>query len=149
DLGIPACATVTRACLQFTTIDRGTDADYQPSERNSSLKTTGAAAASRPPSPQPHPGRSTTPPPRPTAHALCGARPVWVGQGVTGEAQRTADTSAILQELVDLPAWSETGDAMIIIENNSGDPASNFRQIATHNDAPEKAPVLYFDWELP
>lgn len=149
DLGIPAGATVTRAYIQFTTIDRGTDPDYRPSEGDPSLKITGVAAASHATIPQQEPGNNITSRPRTTAQVIWEDIPVWVGHGVTGEAQRTADISAILQELVDLPAWSETGDAMIIIENNSGDPASNFRQIATHNDAPEKAPVLYFDWELP
>src|SRR5690606_37714572 len=137
------------AYIQFTTIDRGTDPDYRPSEGDPSLKITGVAAASHATIPQQEPGNNITSRPRTTAQVIWEDIPVWVGHGVTGEAQRTADISAILQELVDLPAWSATGDAMIIIENNSGDPASNFRQIATHNDAPEKAPVLYFDWELP
>src|SRR5690606_41719725 len=96
--GIPAGATVTRAYIQFTTIDRGTDPDYRPSEGDPSLKITGVAAASHATIPQQEPGNIITSRPRTTAQVLWEDIPVSVGHRVTGEAQRTADNTASRQE---------------------------------------------------
>jgi len=152
NLNIPPGATITRAFIQFTTIERGAEGEeeYRPSEGDPSLKITAVAAAAPTNIPQESADDPITSRPRVPGEVIWEDIPEWVGKGVRGEAQRTPDLSALLQAVVDLGDWGTAGDdVMFVIENNGSDPATNFRQIATTNHPTvQHAPTLYFEYEV-
>lgn len=154
DLGIPAGATITGAYIQFTSIARtGTPAeDYVAGVGNPTLRIRAEASAE----PASIPADNASNPPSMPISSRTFVAPTatwspaeWTAKGVANEEMRSADLTALLQALVDLGSWDESGDAAFVVDNQSADPANNFRQISTYEQAPGMAPVLHFTYTIP
>lgn len=151
DLGIPAGATIESAYIQFTSIIRRTNAAHVPSDNSDAISLLITAEASTSPAQILHESDADPLSSRP----LVGASvewtdiPDWTVKGQTGAAQQTVDISAVLQAVVDLDGWDESGDVGIIIKNNDADATVGWRQIATYDEDPSVAPVLHFTYTAP
>ncbi len=124
-VNIPPSATITNAYIQFTVDEsdsgttsltiKGEDHDDPPAFDNNDHDIT---------------DRTTT-----TASVSWDPAP-WTGGGLAGPDQRTADLSAIVQEIIDRPGWS-ANNSMVFIITGSGERTSE-----SHNGSSSQAPVL-------
>lgn len=128
-LDIPKDAIITRAYLQFTVdeksagaanlVIRGQDSD------NAAAFTTKANDVSVRPD---------------TDASVSWAPGAWTSTGASGAAQRSADISAIAQEIVDRAGW-KTGNALALTITGSGE-----RTAVSHDGDAGSAPVLRVEW---
>jgi|GEM_PF-1679472 len=79
-------------------------------------------------------GRATT------AARVSWRPPAWRRVGDAGEAQRTADLSAVVQEIVDRPGW-RSGNALALIVGGSGERVAESREAGE-----DSAPVLHIEY---
>ena len=61
-----------------------------------------------------------------TAAAVAWSPPAWLAKGDRGPAQRTADLSAVLQEVVNRPGWASGNAAVVIVEGTGERVAESF-----------------------
>ena len=78
-----------------------------------------------------------------TAASVAWAPQAWSAVGAAGAAERTADLSPVVQELVDRPGWSG-GNSIAFIVTGSGK-----RVAESHNGAPASAARLVITYILP
>jgi hypothetical protein len=108
DLAIPPGANIRAAWIQFMADETGAS--------TASFSVEGEAS--------PNPGtftstaRNASGRPR-TAAAVAWTPPSWDAVGAAGAAQRTADLSSVVQELVTQPGWA-TGNAMVFFVTGTG-----------------------------
>ncbi|MEN8260620.1 MAG: heparin lyase I family protein [Pseudomonadota bacterium] len=133
NIDIPNGAQILRAYVQFTADEIGTDSvslsirgenadsaeDYASSAGNISTRDVTQAQVSWSPEP-------------------------WENVGVAGVAQRTADLSAIVQEIVNRSGW-KPGNALAIMV--AGNLAGKRTAVSFNGDA-DSAPVLYVDYAV-
>jgi hypothetical protein len=107
-LGIPRGARIVRASVQFTAdeLDRAAATDVIR-----------AQAADNPPAFTNATGNVSARPA--TAAAATWSVPTWTVFEEAGAAQRTADLSAVVQEVVDRPGWA-SGNALVLLITGSG-----------------------------
>lgn len=71
------------------------------------------------------------------------APPPWTAVGAAGDAQRTPDLAALVQETVDRPGWA-SGNALAFLVEGSGE-----RTAASFDGLASGAPLLVVQYELP
>jgi hypothetical protein len=108
DLAIPPSANIKAAWIQFMADETGASAasfsvQGEASANPGSFTSTARNASSRPR----------------TAAAVAWTPPSWDAVGAAGAAQRTADLSSVVQELVSAPGWA-TGNAMVFFVTGTG-----------------------------
>jgi hypothetical protein len=128
---VPAGATILDAYVQFTT----DEANFDPA----ALTLTAEAADHAPPILNVAGDLTSR---TPTA-ALAPWNPdPWPSAGQAGEAQRSPDLSAVLQEIVDRPGWV-SGNAVLILVNGTG------KRVAESVDGDfDAAPLLHVQYAL-
>ena len=128
---IPQGALITSSYIQFTTDEETTDstdllitaertADASPftdTANNVSSRTTTNAAVSWSPS-------------------------AWTSIGDNGDAQRTPDLSAIIQEVSNLPGWSPNNNIAFVVTGSGRRTAISYDRSAT------QAPTLYVEYRM-
>jgi hypothetical protein len=128
DVAIPTGATIVNAYVQFT-VDT-------PGQGNSRLTIQAEAADHAGTFERVRYGVSSRPR---TAAEVRWAPPTWT---VAGTAQRTADISALIQEIVRREGWSE-GNAIALLISGSG------KRIAqSFNSDPDRAPLLHIEYTM-
>jgi hypothetical protein len=107
-VSVPRGARITRAQIQFTVDEKGTDASSlniraQASDNAGAFASTAFNLSSRP-----------------VTSAFTGwSPPQWLTPGTAGADQRTPNLSALVQEVVDRPGWS-AGNALAFLVTGSG-----------------------------
>ena len=69
--------------------------------------------------------------------------PPWTEVGAAGSGERSADLSAVIQEIVDRPGWT-VGNAMVLIITGSG-----HRTAASYDGDPARGAILHIEAEPP
>lgn len=130
DVTVPPGATVTRAYLQFTAAEGASD---------SVRASVGALASDDAPRFSGR-GRSLS------AAAKTRRRVDWRvapwAAGVSGEAQRTPDLSALVQEIVDRPGWRSGNALTLTVQGSRGT-----RGAVSYERSRRGAPVLHLEFE--
>ncbi|MCB0562633.1 MAG: hypothetical protein KDD09_26960, partial [Phaeodactylibacter sp.] len=132
-LGIPQGAIITSATIQFT-VDETRNLDPcnlvirgQASDNALAFSSSSGDVSSRPV----------------TSASIAWAPPAWTTIGAAGDAQRTPDISAIIQEIVNRNGYT-SGSSIAIIINGTG------RRIAeSYNGSPGQAPQLCVEYLIP
>jgi len=128
DVAIPAGAKITKAYIQFTTADTVPAGLWIRGEKAVSAAPFTAAT------------KDITSRKKTRAKVLW-APPSWVVAGEAGEAQRTGDLSAVVQEQIGQPGWASGGPLVFLIMGRG------HRAIATWDDDPAFAPRLHVEYE--
>ena len=135
NVAVPADATISNAYIQFTSSDEGygtvTHTIYgEASDNPSTFSGTSGNISTR----------------SKTSASATWVPPSWTEANASGIAQRTADISSIIQELVNRPGWQSGNDIAIIIVY--GAPASgDMRPAHSYDGNSVKAPYLLVKYD--
>ncbi|MBP7242359.1 hypothetical protein [Amaricoccus sp.] len=132
DLGIPQGAQITAAYIQFTVDEsnssasslliRGEDSNDAATFSNAKFNISS----------------------RPLTDASVDWSPeAWTPAGASGAAQRTADISAVVQEIVNRSGWTASNAMAFVISGTGTRTADSFE------DSPGTAPLLHIEYTLP
>ena len=129
NIAIPPGSKITRAYIQFTTVD-----DVPAGLWIRGEKKVDAAPFTTDP-------KNVTSRRKTRAKTLW-ATPSWTAVDESGADQRTPDLSAVVQEQIDQPGWQSGGPLVFLIFGRG------HRPMATWDDDPASAPKLHVEYEI-
>ena len=128
DLRIPAGAVITRAYVQFTVDETNSGATSltisgQAADNAAYFSSSDYDISSR----------------AKTASSVAWSPAPWTSVGAAGEAQRTPDVTAILNEITSRPGWA-SGNSLVLMLEGTGE-----RTAESYNGSSSRAPVLHIE----
>jgi len=136
DIAIPPGSEIQKAFIQFT-------AKAHSSESNPAYIIQAELTPNAKP-PWLNQTRFISKRPTTTAQVSWENIPVWQNAGDAGEAQRTSDLSAIVQEIIDQSKWNSGNAIAFTIANSSAK-----RKVASYDLNPDWAPRLVVEYRVP
>ena len=130
NVAIPPGSRITRAYIQFTTVDDVPAGLWIQGEKRidaAPFTTAPKNITSR----------------RKTRAKVLWAAPSWAAVDQSGDDQRTKDLSVVVQEQIDQPGWQSGGPLVFLIMGRG------HRMMAMWDDSPASAPTLHIEFEAP